>query len=94
MDSVSADWPGDGVSFTFDADAADSTDLADAIDLDVEAADADTAEIWKTGRLRNRWWGQPAPSPPYLPAVSIDSLSHDPSRGAQLAPISPPIFLL
>ena len=45
MDSVSADWPGDGVSFTFDADAADSTDLADAIDLDVEAADADTAEI-------------------------------------------------
>ena len=33
MDSVSADWPGDGVSFTFDADAADSTDLADAIEL-------------------------------------------------------------
>lgn len=33
MDSVAADWPGDGVSSTFDADAADSTDLANAIEL-------------------------------------------------------------
>ena len=38
--------------------AADYTDSADAMDLDAEAADADAAEMWKTGRLRNRWWGQ------------------------------------
>ena len=50
--------------------AADYTDSADAMDIDAEASDADAAEMWKTGRLRNRWWGQLPPPPTYLPSVS------------------------